>query len=71
MLIEGVRNRSTKNINTHNKQPSYNKQHCKNKCPDNDIECLQRYAECGNCKFSVTALNNTKQKNTLNLYKDK
>ena len=42
---------------------------CNKKCPDKDISCLQQYAECGNCKYNVSQLTNTKQNNTLNMFK--
>lgn len=61
-IIEGINDRKQTN-NTCNKDV------CKNNCPKNDVECLQKHAECGNCKYSVSSLNDSKQTNILNLYK--
>ena len=61
-IVEGINNRKQ----SHN---TCNKDVCKKKCPKNDIECLQRYAECGNCKYSVSSLNDSKQTNILSMYK--
>jgi len=61
-IIEGVKNRKRR-------RNRCNKQKCRNRCPKNDVECLQKYAECGNCKYSVSSLNDTKQTNIYLKYK--
>ena len=65
-LIEGAKNRQE---NEKHDNHECDQEFCKNKCPDNDLECLQKYIECGNCKFSISQLKNLKSNNTLNMYK--
>ena len=68
-IIEGARNRNP-NRRRNNRQTTQCKQNfCRKNCPQKDIECLQKYAECGNCKFTVSSMKYTKQDNTLNMYK--
>jgi hypothetical protein len=65
-IIEGARNRRRGNKQKNN---NCKQTFCRKHCPQKDIECLQKYAECGNCKFTVSSMKYTKQDNTLNMYK--
>ena len=68
-IIEGARNRNPNRIPNNRQKNKCNQNFCRKNCPQKDIECLQKYAECGNCKFTVSSMKYTKQDNTLNMYK--
>ena len=68
-IIEGAKNRKNKKNRKNMMNKECDQEKCKTNCPDNDLECLQKYVECENCKFSVSQLKNMKSNNTLNMYK--
>lgn len=72
-IIEGARNRNPnkrqQQKQQRQKRSNCDQNFCRKNCPQKDIECLQKYVECGNCKFSVSSMKYTKQDNTLNMYK--